>query len=151
MSADTTTASYTRREKQVVQGLAEGLTDHEIAHRLNREVRTVRHHITWAAKKVGAKGQVRLVDCSYSQGLLTPPASEIHTIYVPDQLRELIPLVARGMKGTRIAIETNRAPVHSNRDIRQLMQILRARTRPHLVTRALQYGLLKTAPRTVRT
>ncbi|WP_030777591.1 LuxR C-terminal-related transcriptional regulator [Streptomyces sp. NRRL S-920] len=145
MSADTVTTSFTRRERQVVQGLAEGLTDHEIARRLNRKTATIRRHITAASKKVGAKGQVGLVNCSYALGLLRPPASEGGAVYVPPQLRELIPLIVQGLSAMKIAEETNRAPSRIHRDTKRLMHILRARTRPHIVTRARQYGLLKAA------
>ncbi len=140
------TVSFTRREKQVVQCLAEGLTDHEIARRLDLKTGTVRHHITTASRKTGAKGQTQLVACSYTLGLLLLPAPESHTVYVPPQLRELIPLIVQGMSKMQIAVQTNTAPSHIRRGTQRLMQLLHARTRPRLVTRARQHGLLKTAP-----
>ncbi|MEV0445980.1 LuxR C-terminal-related transcriptional regulator [Streptomyces spectabilis] len=151
MTVNTSTVSFTSRERQVVQGLAEGLTTRAIARRLNRQLGTVRHHITTAKKKVGAKGQAALVDCSYDLGLIRPPAREHNTVYVPPEQRTLIPLLARSLTNIEIATETKRSPAQVGRNARQLLKTLDAQSRAHLVTRARQHGLRQAARRPIGT
>lgn len=148
MSADVATVSFTRRERQVVQGLADGLTDHEIASRLRLSLATVRRYMTTAKRKVGVTERVALVDRSYGLGLIRSPACEPDTVYLTPQHRELLSLVVKGLSKTQIAVDMRRPPSHVRRATLQLMKALGARTRTHVVTRARQYGLLKTAPRT---
>ncbi|MER5301333.1 LuxR C-terminal-related transcriptional regulator [Streptomyces lasiicapitis] len=151
MTVNTATVSFTSREKDVVQGLAEGLTDHAIARRLNRKPSTVRHYIATAMKKVGANRQAALVNYAYDLGLIRPPVREDSTAYVSPQQRELIPLIVRGLTLDQIAAETHTTSARARRDVRRLMKALDAETRAHVVTRARQYGLLKAArpPRAV--
>ncbi|WP_164551857.1 LuxR C-terminal-related transcriptional regulator [Streptomyces sp. WAC 01529] len=148
MSADAVTVSFTRRGRQVVQGLAEGLTDREIAGRIRLTRATVRHHITVASKLVGVRGQAALVNRSYELGLIRPPAREPVPVYVPPQQKELILLLAQSLTEAQIAAKTRRPPSKIRRNTRHLMTSLQANTRAHLVTRAHQYGLLKAVPRT---
>ncbi|MFD6435875.1 LuxR C-terminal-related transcriptional regulator [Streptomyces venezuelae] len=140
-------AYLTFREKQVIQGLAEGLTDRVIAKSLNRKPSTVRHYIGTAQKKVGATGRASLVNSVYDLGLLRLNVHEHRSADVPQQERELIPLLARSLTIRQMADETRRTPSQVARSIGQLMEILDARTRAHLMTRARQHGLLKTTPR----
>ncbi|MEU1149348.1 response regulator transcription factor [Streptomyces sp. NPDC005863] len=139
------TVSFTHRERQVVQELAEGKTDREIACRLERSPNTVRHYIGTAKKKVGAGGQVSLVSRSYDLGLLQPPARESGTVDLPPEQQRLIRLLALNTRKRVMATETRMSLGQVTLHLRQLKETLNARTRPHVVTRARQYGLLQTA------
>ncbi|MFH8991464.1 LuxR C-terminal-related transcriptional regulator [Streptomyces sp. NPDC017940] len=145
MTVNASTVSFTSRERQVVQGLAEGLTDRVIARRLNRKPGTVRHHISTAKKKVGAKGQAALVDCSYDLGLIRLPALEHGTVHLPPEQRNLITLLTRSLTNGEIAAEIHRSPAQVGVYVRRLMWVLDAQSRAHVVTRARQHGLRQAA------
>ncbi|MEU5998973.1 LuxR C-terminal-related transcriptional regulator [Streptomyces sp. NPDC047197] len=129
----------------MVQGLAEGLTDHAIARRLNRKPSTVRHYIATAMKKVGANRQAALVNSPCDLGLIRLPVREDNTAYVSPQQRELIPLIVRGLTLDQFAAETHTTSAQDRKDVRRLMKALDAQTRAHVMTRARKYGLLKAA------
>lgn len=143
MSDNSTAVSFTRREFQVVMGLATGKTDHEIARFLGRSKNTVRRYIATAKGKVGAKGQISLIARSYDLGLLQPPAREERTVDLPPQQRALIPLLALNMSKSEIQAELQLSRFKVGMLTRELMQALNARTRPHVMTRARQLGLLQ--------
>jgi len=59
------------REQEVIELLAEGMRDREIAKKLFISDRTVKFHINNAVTKLNAKTRIQAVHQAYSQGLLT--------------------------------------------------------------------------------
>ncbi len=59
------------REQEIIQLLAEGMRDREIAQKLFISDRTVKFHINNAVTKLNAKTRIQAVHRAYSQGLLT--------------------------------------------------------------------------------
>ena len=59
------------REQEVIELLAEGMRDHEIAGKLFISDRTVKFHINNAVAKLKARTRIQAVHQAYSQGLLT--------------------------------------------------------------------------------
>ncbi|VEP17634.1 conserved hypothetical protein [Hyella patelloides LEGE 07179] len=60
-----------RREQEIIQLLADGLRDREIAQRLFISDRTVKFHINNAASKLKAKTRIQAIHQAYLKGLLT--------------------------------------------------------------------------------
>ncbi len=60
-----------RREQEVIELLANGMRDREIAKKLFISDRTVKFHINNAVSKLKAKTRIQAVHQAYSQGLLT--------------------------------------------------------------------------------
>ena len=60
-----------QREQEVIQLLAQGMRDREIAGKLFISDRTVKFHINNAVTKLNAKTRIQAVHQAYSQGLLT--------------------------------------------------------------------------------
>ena len=58
------------REQEVIQFLAQGMRDREIAEKLFISDRTVKFHINNAAEKLSAKTRIQAVHQAYSQGLI---------------------------------------------------------------------------------
>jgi DNA-binding NarL/FixJ family response regulator len=76
--AQSTQVSLTRRERQVVGLIAEGLTNRQIAERLTLSVRTVERHIANIYDRLGCTGKAgRAIATAYAiRHGLTPPAKE---------------------------------------------------------------------------
>ncbi len=66
-----TTITLSHREQEVIQLLAEGLRDREIAQQLFISDRTVKFHINNAVTKLNARTRIQAIHQAYSQGLLT--------------------------------------------------------------------------------
>ena len=56
-AGDSALATLTARETEVLQRLAEGLTDHEIAEALTLSPRTVEMHVSNVLRKLGARNR----------------------------------------------------------------------------------------------
>jgi len=65
-------AQLTDREREVVVRVAEGLTNDEIADRLNISPTTAKTHVWRAMTKVDARDRAQLVVFAYECGLVTP-------------------------------------------------------------------------------
>lgn len=63
--------SLSHREREIIQCLAQGMRDREIAEKLFISDRTVKFHINNAVTKLDAKTRIQAVHRAYSQGLLT--------------------------------------------------------------------------------
>jgi len=66
-------ASLTRRERQLVTLVAEGLTNKEIATRLHLAEQTVKNHVHNILHKTGASDRHRVFDVHHPQGIERPP------------------------------------------------------------------------------
>ncbi|MCI0485421.1 MAG: response regulator transcription factor [Blastocatellia bacterium] len=66
-------STLTKREREVLVLISEGLKNKEIAERLFISEWTVRHHITSIFNKLGVSDRVELILYAYRQGLVDPP------------------------------------------------------------------------------
>jgi DNA-binding NarL/FixJ family response regulator len=64
-----------RRERQVIVGVASGETNRQIATRLGLSEDTIKHHITNIFDKLGVSNRAELAAYATSRGLVTPPPS----------------------------------------------------------------------------
>ena len=63
--------NLSRREREIIQLLARGMRDREIAKRLFISDRTVKFHINNAVTKLNAKTRIQAVHQAYAQGYLS--------------------------------------------------------------------------------
>lgn len=66
-------ARLTRRELEVLQLMAHGLTNAEVAIRLNVSLNTVRNHIQSVISRLGAHSKLEAVTIGLRQGIIQPP------------------------------------------------------------------------------
>lgn len=67
---------FSPREREILQLVAEGLTNHEIAEGLVVAVPTVKTHISRIMDKIGARDRVHVVIWAYENGVVSP--GELH-------------------------------------------------------------------------
>lgn len=72
-SFQTETPSLSRRELEVVQGLAMGINGPDLSKSLGISYETVRVHSRNAMRKLGARTQAHAIALALKQGLITPP------------------------------------------------------------------------------
>ena len=65
-------ATLSRREREVVGLVGQGLSNPAIADRLCIAEATVRHHLTTIFAKLGVQNRLRLIVFAYRYGLATP-------------------------------------------------------------------------------
>jgi len=70
-----TLSPLTHREREVLQGMVDGLTRQQIAHRLGMSPHTVRTHIHAVLHKLGVHSSLRAVAVARQAGLVTGPAN----------------------------------------------------------------------------
>lgn len=70
------TAHLTKREKDVLQLMASGLKNHEIAEELSVTIQTVKNHVTNIYSKLGAESRVEAVLYAVNHELIEPDAEE---------------------------------------------------------------------------
>jgi DNA-binding NarL/FixJ family response regulator len=69
-------ASLTKREREVIVLIGEGIKNKEIAGRLFISETTVRHHLTSIYDKLEVADRVELLIYAFRHGLANPPASQ---------------------------------------------------------------------------
>ncbi len=62
----------TKREHEVLEALAQGQTNSEIAERLVLSESTIKTHVSWILGKIGARDRVHAVIIAYETGLVRP-------------------------------------------------------------------------------
>jgi len=67
------TASFTRRELEIVRLIGEGMTNDEIAEQLDISEKTVRNYLTVVFEKAGVKDRLHLAIYSYRNGIARLP------------------------------------------------------------------------------
>jgi len=68
-------AKLTKREREIIELIAQGMKNKEIAERLSISPATVRHHLSTIFAKLEVPDRLKLLIFAYEQGLVrTPPA-----------------------------------------------------------------------------
>ena len=65
-------AKLTKREREIIELIAEGLKNKEIAERLSISPTTVRHHLSAIFAKLEVPDRLKLIVFAYQQGLASP-------------------------------------------------------------------------------
>jgi len=84
-TADTTPRALSRRERQVLEHVAEGLTARAIAGQLGTTRNTVENQLRVLRIKLGARDRAHAVAIAYQHGLLAMPAGSEPVIRRPGQ------------------------------------------------------------------
>ncbi|MEW1721622.1 LuxR C-terminal-related transcriptional regulator [Streptomyces sp. NPDC093109] len=132
------------RERQVLEGLAAGSTLSVVALDLKIRESTAASYLKMAKHKLhGVRETAAAIAVGYATRAITrPPLLESETLHLPPEQRDLVPLIARGMRAAQMATELN-LPINDVRaNGRELLVTLGAHNRNHVVTRAWQLQLL---------
>ncbi|MEV7090122.1 LuxR C-terminal-related transcriptional regulator [Streptomyces sp. NPDC093085] len=134
----------TPRERQVLQGLSDGNPLAAVALGLNIRENTAAGYLKLAKSKLhGAHKTTEAIAIGYAtRAIALPPPLCPETLRIPDQERDLIPLIARGLGSAEMATELDQPVPRVRADGRALLKNLNARNRNHLVTRAWQAQIL---------
>ncbi|MEU5900294.1 helix-turn-helix transcriptional regulator [Streptomyces venezuelae] len=145
-----TTASRTdvtgvpKREVAVVQVIAFGLTARRAARILGLKPSTVESYARKAGQRVGASGRAATVSEFYVRKWIPLPEPMPVAASLTDGQRELLPFVVWSKTYKQMASRLGRPLASVRSDTVQLMQALGTKSRPHVVTLSLQYGLATT-------
>jgi DNA-binding CsgD family transcriptional regulator/tetratricopeptide (TPR) repeat protein len=66
-------AGLTDREFEVLQLLAQGCTNAQLARRLHRSPKTIDHHVSAVLEKLGVRSRAQAVSAAFSRGIVSPP------------------------------------------------------------------------------
>ena len=69
-------AGLTAREIEVLQLLAQGCTNAQLARRLHRSTKTVEHHVAAVLEKLDVRSRAQAVAAAYSMGIVRSPREE---------------------------------------------------------------------------
>lgn len=110
----------TRRELQVVEAVADGLSNEQIARRLGLGVNTVKAHLVRASAKLGATGRTHLVALAYRARLLPADAGPVGVVKPgyrprggPAQAPDPAPVPAGFVLVPQRALEVAEAALHT--------------------------------------
>lgn len=145
-----TVLCLTRRQLQVIAGLARGRDTHHIAIDLGIKRDTVRTRLQYAARRLNFRGGThpQLVHYAYLHGYLDKLTPEPREPIASLPWRETQGLMAltRGLSVAQTAAEIGIARHTANTQRRVLYRHLDARTGAHAVALAWQHGLLTRDP-----
>ncbi|MFC7928759.1 LuxR C-terminal-related transcriptional regulator [Streptomyces cinereoruber] len=140
---ETSGVALAPRERQVLEGLADGRTLPEVANSLRLRDGTATGYLKLAKRRLGASENPAALAHAYANGSITRPEQrDPEDLFLPVEQRELIPLIAQGLRATQIAARTKRPVAVVRRDARELMAALGAKNPAHVVTQAWAYQLL---------
>ncbi|MFD4634839.1 hypothetical protein ACFVYR_36010 [Streptomyces sp. NPDC058284] len=137
-------------EVRVLQWAADGLTARQAARDCILRPQTLRAYLYLAGRKLGVRKELPTVGAAYAFEVLPEPPAETGDIRLTQQHARLLPLVIQGKTYAQMALLVGRFPASVGYDFRKLTGVLQAATRPHLVTRQLQYRFV-TVEEEVRT
>jgi len=66
-------AGLTDREFEVLQLLAQGWTNAQLARRLHRSPKTIDHHVSAVLEKLGVHSRAQAVSAAFSRGIVAAP------------------------------------------------------------------------------
>jgi DNA-binding NarL/FixJ family response regulator len=133
--------SLTPRESQILEAIADGLTNVQVAHHLGLAPSTVASHVETMLAAAHVPNRAALVALGIRLGWLQPGVPESPAAADPFE-RLLAGLVAQGWPTARIAQRTGRDTAGVEAAIGRLGRRLGASTRAHLVRRAADAGVL---------
>ncbi|MBD2831803.1 hypothetical protein ID871_10105 [Streptomyces pratensis] len=138
------------RERQIIEGLRDGSTLAAIAQDLTIREGTAAGYLKLAKRKLyGVSDNAAAIAVGYAtEAIARPKSLDPDELCLSIEQRQLVPLVARGMRSAQMATELKRPVNIIRRDGRDLMSNLRAKNPAHVVTRAWQYQIL-TAERVI--
>ncbi|MFD9812535.1 hypothetical protein [Streptomyces sp. NPDC059080] len=135
-----TTVELSRAERQVVLGVAYGLSFQSIASRLAMRLEAVRGLMALAKGKLGDRDMpdAAAIERAYKAGALPdPPPDGMPVRLTPSQIT-LVWLVSLGMTIQEIVIRSAVPAATVERDLVALCAAVGAQSPPHLITRARQ-------------
>lgn len=132
------------REQQVLEGLADGSTLAAVALNLQIRESTAAGYLKLTKRKLhGVSKNAAALAVGYTtQAITRPELLDPAPLYLPPEQRQLVPLVARGIRGAQMAAVLKRPASVVRRDGRGLRANLQARNAAHVITRAWQYQVL---------
>lgn len=137
--------SLAARERESLEGVAQGLDVPAVAALLGIAAGTVTSYLKSAKAKLGVRELPSALAVGYATATIPAPPLRDEMLDLPVEQRELIPLLAQGMKPVQIARKLNRNP----KDVRQfaadLLVSLGARNYAHVVPLAWEHRLLAAA------
>ncbi|MFF4543644.1 hypothetical protein ACFY1J_05265 [Streptomyces sp. NPDC001406] len=132
------------REQQVLEGLADGSTLAVVALDLKIREGTAAGYLKLAKRKLyGMSENAAALAVAYTTEAITrPQLLDPEALFLPDDQRDLVPLLARGMAAAQMATELKRPVDIIRRDGRDLLTNLRARNRAHAIKRSWELQVL---------
>lgn len=134
----------TAREVQVLELVSHGKTNHEIAAALDLTPYTVMSHLCRMYARADTASRAAMVTVGFRWNLLHPEPLPPGTppLEIDAALLELLPLIAAGYSNAQIACRLLLSIDAVKTRLQRLRKALRARSRAHMVRRAVEYGLL---------
>lgn len=132
----------TRHEIRALQGCADGLTASQTARRCGLSPQTVEKYLYQARQKLGVQGSTSAVAAAYVLGVLPLPPAESSDIILTKRQRELLALIVQSQTYDQMAALVSCTPAAASAGTCKLLRVLGAKTRPHVITRALGYRLV---------
>ncbi|AIA06715.1 LuxR C-terminal-related transcriptional regulator [Streptomyces noursei] len=132
------------RERQVLEGLADGNMLAAVALRLSIREGTASGYLKGAKRKLyGVSENAAALAVGYTtEAISRPSLLDPETLFLPENQRDIVPLLARGMTAAHMAAELKRPVDIIRRGIRDLLTNLRAKNRVHAVKRLWELQLL---------
>lgn len=132
------------RERQILEGLADGSTLATVALDLKIRENTALGYLKLARRKLhGVSETTAALAVGYAADAIDRPnLLDPETLFLPDEQRDIVPLIAQGMASAQMATELKRPVAIVRRDGRDLLKNLGARNRAHAITRSWQFQIL---------
>lgn len=136
----------TAREMQVVQCVARGMKNPEIAVELNLAPTTVKQHIARIGVKFGIGDRAGIVGAAIRSGLLRVPVAHQVPDGFDEGLFDVLVRIARGMSNAEIGAELHLSYESVKSRVRRLLKVLGVRNREEAVAAGVACGALRLVP-----